>query len=311
MPTTAVVPPDEGRAHCKPLKLVSASHEVATPSLESGVCTFISTSIASGDEEGAPIDVERVVEELLRPTDRLRQLTRSRVAPRIAVSSSAAGTTLLTMPMRSASAALRSSPKNTSSFALCRPTRRGRIRDAAVGDEAAAHEHVDQARGVGRDDEIGREREHHAATGRGAVERAQHRLLAVLDRFHEPLESGPHRVDRGAATMSGAPSGLGSAGGRVRRSAPVQKCFSPAPVMTMARTARFAVRVDEVFDQAKSARTHVGIRRFARVGAIDREPQHTGFEPREEFPVTPIRHSCAHHQCVEGDDAARACDERD
>ena len=39
-------------------------------------------------------------------------------------------------------------------------------------------------------------------------------------------------------TMSGAPSGFGAAGGRTRRSEPVQKCRSPAPVRTMARTAR-------------------------------------------------------------------------
>ena len=41
-------------------------------------------------------------------------------------------------------------------------------------------------------------------------------------------------------TMSGAPSGFGANGGRMRRSEPVQKCRSPAPVSTMARTVRSA-----------------------------------------------------------------------
>ena len=67
---------------------------------------------------------------------------------------------------------------------------REQVRDAAVGDEAAAHEHLDELGVVGRDHEVGREHEHRAAAGRGAVERDDHRLLAVLDRLHQPLEPG-------------------------------------------------------------------------------------------------------------------------
>ncbi len=40
-------------------------------------------------------------------------------------------------------------------------------------------------------------------------------------------------------TMSGAPSGFSGIGGRIRRSEPVQKWRSPAPVSTTTRTARF------------------------------------------------------------------------
>ena len=62
------------------------------------------------------------------------------------------------------------------------------------GMSACLHEHVDDARGVGRDHEVGREGEHRSAAGGGAVQRDDHRLLAVLDRLHEPLEAPPHHV---------------------------------------------------------------------------------------------------------------------
>ena len=48
-------------------------------------------------------------------------------------------------------------------------------------------------------------------------------------------------------TMSGAPSGFGlPAGCGTERSAPVQKCRSPAAVSTIARTVEVGVRVAEV-----------------------------------------------------------------
>ena len=82
------------------------------------------------------------------------------------------------------------------------------VRDAAVGDEPAAHEHLDDPRGVGRDHEVGREREHRPATGRGAVQRDDHRLLAVEDRLHQPLEAAPHHVGGDADGPLGRALGL-------------------------------------------------------------------------------------------------------
>ena len=87
---------------------------------------------------------------------------------------------------------------------------RQQVRDAAVGDEAAPHEHLDELRGVGRDHEVGREHEHRAAAGRGAVERDDDRLLAVVHRLHQPLEAERASCrSRRPPTIAGAPSGFG------------------------------------------------------------------------------------------------------
>ena len=140
-----------------------------------------------------------------------------------------AGTTLLTMPSVAASAAERSSPKNTSSFALCMPTMRGRryatppsgtsprrtntwmsFALSAAITRSAASTSID------------------AAAGRGAVQRDDHRLLAVLDRLHQLLEAGAHHVDRRADRPD-----------RVRRRA---SCRAAAAAPTGRRRCRSAAR---------------------------------------------------------------------
>src|SRR5690606_15233234 len=60
-------------------------------------------------------------------------------------------------------------------------------RAAGVGDDAAAHEHLDEAGRVGHDDEVAGEDEVGAAAGRGAVDGGDHRLLTVEDGGDEPL----------------------------------------------------------------------------------------------------------------------------
>ena len=60
--------------------------------------------------------------------------------------------------------------------------------------------------------------------------------------LHERLEPGAHHVDALPTTMSGAPSGFGAIGGRIRRSEPVQKWRSPAAVSTTQRTDEVGVR---------------------------------------------------------------------
>src|SRR5262245_31160597 len=61
---------------------------------------------------------------------------------------------------------------------------RQEVGGTAVGDEPAAHEHLDQSGVVGRDHQVGCECEHRAATGCGAVQCDDDRLLAVLYRLH-------------------------------------------------------------------------------------------------------------------------------
>ena len=95
------------------------------------------------------------------------------------------------MPSVAASAAERSSPKKIELLRLVHADdARQQVRDARVGDQAAADEHLDELGVVGRDHEIGREHEHRAAAGRGAVQRDDDGLLAVLDRGHQLLEAG-------------------------------------------------------------------------------------------------------------------------
>ena len=310
MPTTAVRPLIAHGRRYQPLNSDwRRSMKLATPSLPSRVWTLISTSIASVTSRVRAVDVERGVEELLRPADRLRRALREPGRPLVDGRLELGARNHLVHDadaLRVGRAEVVAEEHEL--LRLVQADEAGQqVRDAAVGDEAAPHEHVDQARVVGRDDEIGREREHHAAAGRGAVERAQHRLLAVLDRFHEPLEPGPHHVDRASpTTMSGAPSGFGAAGGRVRRSAPVQKCFSPAAGDDDGPHREVGVRVDEVLDEPVA---HVVRDRVARVGPVDREPQHAVLDAREQLFVdrrsgTSGLRSFAHHQRVEGDGAA-------
>ena len=108
----------------------------------------------------------------------------SRSAHSLAVaSSSSAGTTLFTRPMRSASAADEVVAEEHQLLRLLEADEAGEhVGAAAVGDEAAAHEHLDDAGVVGGDDQVAGDRDVGAAAGRGAVHRGDHRLLAVEDR---------------------------------------------------------------------------------------------------------------------------------
>src|SRR3954447_25539459 len=65
-----------------------------------------------------------------------------------------------------------------------------RVDHAAVGDETPPHEHLDEPGGVGGDDQVGGQRHRDAAAGRGAVECADDRLLAVEEPTDEPLDAG-------------------------------------------------------------------------------------------------------------------------
>src|SRR5689334_22266578 len=58
---------------------------------------------------------------------------------------------------------------------------------ATIGNDPAANEHLDELRGVGGDDEVGRECDVCADTSSSAVDGADHRLLAVEDRGDETL----------------------------------------------------------------------------------------------------------------------------
>ena len=106
------------------------------------------------------------------------------------------------------------------------------------GIEPAPHEHLDDPSVVGGDDEVGREHHRRTAPGGGAVERR--RGWASRSRGWPRSGAGCRCgscAPRRPTTRSGAPSGLGGGAARpVRRSAPVQKCFSPAAVRTIART---------------------------------------------------------------------------
>ena len=83
----------------------------------------------------------------------------------------------------------------------------------------------------------------------------------------------PVRIMRAASpvTRSGAPSGFGGGAARpARRSAPVQKCFSPAAVITTARTSKRAARVGEVLDDPVA---DLGRDRVPGVGPVERQPE--------------------------------------
>ena len=268
-------------------------------------------------EEVRARELGRVVQQLLRPADRLGRARprAARPTPSAVACSSAAGTTLLTMPSALGVGGREVVAEEDELLRLVHADdARQQVRDAAVGDEAAPHEHLDELGVVGRDHEVGREHEHRAAAGRGAVQRDDDRLLAVLDRLHQLLEAGAHHVDRAAdhhrraRPRAGCRRGCGT-----ERSAPVQKCRSPAAVSTMARTSRSQCASRNVLDQPVA---HVVRDRVALVGAVDRQPQHAVLElaTSSSSTFTPsgtgFTVHLLHHQCVEGDRAARPHDQR-
>ena len=70
---------------------------------------------------------------------------------------------------------------------------------APVGDDAAPDEHLDEPGVLGGQDEVGREREVRPEARRGAVHRADDRLVAVLEGGDETLGAearAVHREDR-------------------------------------------------------------------------------------------------------------------
>ena len=102
------------------------SRNDATPSPESTVRLLSSTSIASSSSRSRRESSRRVVQQLLRPADRLGRAAREPLGPllrgRLQLGG---GHDLVDDAERSASAAERSSPKKMSSLALCMPTTRG------------------------------------------------------------------------------------------------------------------------------------------------------------------------------------------
>src|SRR5207244_1985687 len=117
---------DEGRGHQPFHSGVRRSRNAATPSPESTVDEFCSTSIASSSRRSRRDSSDASCNSFFAQPIALVGPFASRSAHSlVAACSSAAGTTLLTMPRRSASAAGRSSPKKISSLALCIPTMRG------------------------------------------------------------------------------------------------------------------------------------------------------------------------------------------
>ena len=88
---------------------------------------------------------------------------------------------------------------------------RDQIRAAAVGDEPAPHEDLDEPGGVGGDHEIARERDVRAEAGGGAVHRGDDRLRAVLQRGEQAL-----RAETALSPFITVPIGRSGAPGYVR-----------------------------------------------------------------------------------------------
>ena len=114
---------------------------------------------------------------------------------------------------------------------------RQQVAAAGVGDDPAGHEHLDEPGGVGHHHQVAGQHEVGAAARGGAVDRRDDRLLAVEDRGDEPLPAAAHHPGHVAERLVGRVGGrAGSGFWALPRPAPVQKCFSPAPVRTTART---------------------------------------------------------------------------
>ncbi len=115
------------------------------------------------------------------------------------------------------------------------------VRDTTVGNEAAAHEHLDELGVVGRDDEVGGEHEHRRRRPAAVP------FSATMTGFSQSWIAciscwKPARI----MLMADADDAVGrlrglrfrACGCGTERSAPVQKCRSPAAVNTTARTSR-------------------------------------------------------------------------
>ena len=151
---------------------------------------------------------------------------------------------------------------------------------AAVGDDAAAHEHLDELGGVGGDDEVAGEREVGADAGGGAVDRGDHRLLAVEHGGDEPLGAV---ADRSGDVAGGAQPARRRDGRRpAARPAGRRRCRSASPVavMTTARTARCALAVVEQLDHPVAL---IGRDRVGGVGSVERDPGDTAIDAVEQI----------------------------
>ena len=108
-----------------------------------------------------------------------RAASRAR-APSRSLARSSAGTTRFTRPMRSASAASMMSAKNTSSFALCRPTSRGSNHEPPKSTLRPRFEKISEKRArVGGHDEVAAQRDVQARAGGDAVDRGDRRAAAA------------------------------------------------------------------------------------------------------------------------------------
>ncbi len=174
---------------------------------------------------------------------------------------------------------------------------RKEVGDAAVGHEPATHEHLNDLRGVGRDHEVGREHEHRAAARGGAVEGDDDRLLAVEHRLHEPLETEAHHLRRGADDHLGRAVGLRLARGLAHRE------VGAGAEVPLARAGEHdrahlevGVRLPEVLREAVA---DVIGDRVALVGAIDRQPEHAVLDLGDQFflDVHAVGHRIEGMQC--------------
>ena len=75
---------------------------------------------------------------------------------------------------------------------------RQQVGAAGVDGDAAAHEHLDEARVGGGDDEVAGERQVRAETGGDAVDRRDHRLLQLPERADQALRARAHHFARRA-----------------------------------------------------------------------------------------------------------------
>ncbi len=191
-----------------------------------------------------PVRLEGLVGEMLRRRDRPGRARRETGRPlaRRGAASSARGTTRLTRPSRSASAAGSSSPKKKSSFARWGPIE-ARQQVARRPRPGAMPRRTNTSMKVASSAASTRSQ----ASARCIPPPAAVALTAAMTGFSQSRTAAikrcqPVRIRRAASPTgrSGAPSGRGGPGSCDRRSAPVQKPFSPAPVTTTARTARSA-----------------------------------------------------------------------
>ncbi len=161
-------------------------------------------------ERSGAVGLERAVGEPLRERDRAASASWRGAPPtrRASCRAPRRGTTLLTRPMRSASAAGTSSPKKNSSFAFCGPTRRvsryaGRRRPGRCA--RRMNTSMKRASSAMITRSLARARCMPAAGG-GAVDARDDRLLAVEDRRDQPLEPALDRAAASPTIMPGAPA---------------------------------------------------------------------------------------------------------